>query len=158
MQQIRRPWFLMLVIVLAAGVFVGCSDDDDDDDDRRGDVCLVYPEIEPNDTELNAQVLDDMFVGDCFQVDGSIVATTDQDSYRIFVREEFILTVTLDHSTLVDLDVELFDADTGELIATCATNLVPELCDVALPPGVTVDVVVAPAAGVGPYTLELAAL
>jgi hypothetical protein len=146
-------------ILMIAGVLGGCGDDDDDFDNGIGD-CVLFGEVEPNDTAQNAQVLDDMFVGDCFLVDGELFDALDVDSYRVFVQTDLRLVVALDHSTSVDFDVQLFDADTGQLILDCGSNVVPEVCEVpftVLTGDIAVDAVVVPVVGAGLYRLELSA-
>ena len=57
-------------------------------------------------------------------VEGSLFDGADVDSYRVFVQETLTLAVTLDHSPFVDFDVQLFDADTGQLIVDCGINVI----------------------------------
>ena len=66
--------------------------------------------------------------------------------------------MTLDHSPLVDFDLQLFDADTGQLIVDCGSNVVPEVCVVPFvihAHDIAVDVVVTSVVGAGTYTLTL---
>jgi len=159
MTPTRRLWVSIISVLILAGSFTGCIIVDDDDDDDDGG-CFLFTEQEPNDSELNAQILDNMFVGDCFVVDGSLFDDFDEDSYRLFVQEDLALVVTLDHSPLVDFDVLIFDADTGELISDCGVSVVPESCTVVLSlfgSDLAVDVVVVSAGGAGTYTLDLIA-
>ena len=82
----------------------------------------------------------------------------DVDSYRVFVQETLTLVVTLEHSPFVDFDVQLFDADTGQLILDCGINVVPEGCVVPFVVrglDIAVDVVVTSFIGAGTYTLTL---
>jgi len=116
--------------------------------------------MEPNDTLLTAQFLGDIVAGDCFVVAGDLFAVVDVDSYRVLVQESLTLVVTLDHSPLVDFDVQLFDADTGQLILDCGINVVPEVCTVPFvvhSHDIAVDVVVTSFVGAGSYTLTLRA-
>jgi len=116
--------------------------------------------VEPNDTLFTAQFLDAIVADDCFVVAGSLFSVVDVDSYRVLVQENLTLVVTLDHSPLVDFDVQLFDADTGQLILDCGSNVVPEVCTVPFVVGshdIAVDVVVTSAGGAGSYTLTLRA-
>ena len=53
---------------------------------------------------------------------------TDVDTYGILIEETLTLVVTLDHSPFVDFDVQLVNADTGELILDCGLNVVPDVC------------------------------
>jgi hypothetical protein len=154
----RRWWWVGIVgIFMITGALVGCGGGDGDDGD---DSCFLFDEVEPNDTELNAQVLGDLFFGDCFVVEGSVFDALDEDSYRVFVREDLTLFVTLDHSLSVDFDIQIFNADTGELIEECRTGLVPEVCAVTfdvISGDIAVDVVVISDFGAGTYTLEFSA-
>jgi hypothetical protein len=152
----RRRWWSvgMVGILMIAGALGGCGGGDHDD----GNACFLIGEREPNDTFLTAQFLGDVFVDDCFIVSGSIFDPADVDSYRVLVQESVILDVTLDHSSLVDFDVQLFDADTGQLIRDCGINVVPEVCAVSFDVGsgdIAVDVVVTSFIGAGTYTLTL---
>jgi len=119
---------------------------------------VLVAEQEPNATALTAQFLGDPFVGDCAIVAGSLFDPADVDSYRVLVQEDFTLVVTLDHSPFVDFDIQLFNADTGELIRDCGINVVPEICVVPFVVrgrGLAVDVVVTSALGAGTYTLTI---
>jgi len=143
---------------MIAGALGGCGGGDHDDGDRASGGCFLIGEREPNATALNAQFLGDVFVADCFIVSGSIFDPADVDSYRVLVQESVILDVTLDHSSLVDFDIQLFDADTGQLIRDCGINVVPEVCAVSFDVGsgdIAVDVVVTSFIGAGTYTLTL---
>jgi hypothetical protein len=116
----------MLMIV---GAVAGCAGDGDHHEGRAvGSACVLIGEQEPNATVLTAQFLGDVFVDDCFIVSGSLFDPADVDSYRVLIQESLSLVVTLDHSGLVDFDVQLFDADTGQLIFDCGTGVVPEVC------------------------------
>ena len=152
----RRWWWVGIVgILMSAGALGGCVVGDHDNDSG---VCFRFGEVEPNATPLTAQFLDDLFVDDCFIVAGSISNVTDVDSYRVLVQESLTLVVTLDHSPLVDFDVQLFDADTGELISDCGSTAVPEVCAVSFvvrSHDIAVDVVVTSFIGAGTYTLTL---
>ena len=91
-------------------------------------------------------------------MDGSLFDPLDVDSYRVLVQESLTLVVTLEHSPFVDFDVQLFDADTGQLIADCGSNVVPEGCAVPFVVrgfDIVVDVVVSSVIGAGTYTLTL---
>ena len=154
----RRWWWVgILMIVSALG---GCSGGDDNDEPPNGGACFLFGEGEPNDTLFTAQFLDAIFVDDCFVVAGALFNVVDVDSYRVLVQENLTLVVTLDHSPLVDFDVQLFDADTGQLILDCGLNVVPEVCTVPFvvrSRDIAVDVVVTSAVGAGSYTLTLRA-
>jgi hypothetical protein len=66
--------------------------------------------------------------------------------------------VTVDHSPFVDFDIQLFEAASGQLIADCGSNVVPETCVVPFsvgPQALAVDVVVTSVVGAGTYTLTL---
>ena len=155
----RRYWWGSLVgLLILAGVLGGCSDDDDDEKHHAHNRCILFGEREPNDTTLIAQILDPGFAGDCVIVEGNLLAVTDVDTYAIFVEETLTLVVTLDHSPGVDFDVQLFDADTGELILDCGISVVPEVCVVPFvvrSGDIAVDIVVTSVVGAGPYTLTL---
>jgi len=115
-------------------------------------------EQEPTDTFLTAQFLGDLLIGDCVAVAGSLFDPADVDSYRVLIQESLSLVVTLDHSPLVDFDIQLFDADTGQLIPDCGSKTVPEVCVVPFvvrAHDIAVDVVVTSVVGAGPYTLTL---
>ena len=151
-------WAGIVGIFISAGVLAGCSGGDHDNGHHGSGVCLLFSEVEPNATALTAQFLGDMFFDDCFIVAGSIFDFTDVDSYRVLVQESLTLVVTLDHSPLVDFDVQLFDADTGQLIRDCGLAVVPEVCAVSFVvrgPDIAVDVVVSSVVGAGTYTLTL---
>ena len=156
----RRWWWgAMMGLCMLMGTLGACSGGNGDGD-HGGNGCVLFAEVEPNDTEVHAQDLDTVFFGDCVVVDGSIFTAVDEDSYRVFIQEDLTLVVTLDHSSLVDFDVLLFDADTGQLIRDCGTGVVPELCVVAfdvIAGDIAIDVVVVSASGAGTYTLELSA-
>jgi hypothetical protein len=155
----RRYWWGSLVgLLILAGVLSGCSDDDHDKEHHRGDSCFLFGEREPNDTTFIAQILDPGFAGDCVIVEGELLTAIDIDTYAIFVEETLTLVVTLDHSPGADFDVQLFDADTGELILDCGISVVPEVCAVPFvvrSQDIAVDVVVTSVVGAGPYTLTL---
>ena len=145
----------MAGILMIVGFLGGCGGGDHEDE--RGS-CVLVGEQEPNATALTAQLLGDPFVGDCAIVAGSLFDPTDVDSYRVLVQEDFTLVVTLDHSSLVDFDIQLFNADTGELIRDCGSNVVPEICVVPFVVrgrSLAVDVVVTSALGAGTYTLTI---
>jgi hypothetical protein len=59
----------------------------------------------------------------------------------------------------VNFNVQLLNADTGELIQDCGiADVVPEICEVSFvvrSRDLAVDVVVTSAVGAGPYTLTL---
>jgi hypothetical protein len=145
---------------MIAGALGGCSGGDHNDDGRDGGSCFVFGEVEPNDTLGTAQFLDAIFIDDCFVVGGDLFSAVDVDGYRILVQEDLTLVVTLEHSPFVDLDVQLFDADTGELILDCGVSVEPEVCTVpfvVVSRDIAVDVVVTSAVGAGSYTLTLRA-
>ena len=160
MTRICWWWVGMIGILMIAGASGGCSGGDHADGHHDSGGCILFREVEPNATALTAQFLGDMFFDDCFAVAGSIFDTTDVDSYRVLVQEALTLVVTLDHSPLVDFDILLFDADTGQLIRDCGVGVVPEVCVVPFvvrSRDIAVDVVVAPVFGAGLYTLTLSA-
>ena len=155
----RRRWWLVGILMIASALG-GCSGGDHDDAPPAGDTCFLFREVEPNDTLFTAQFLDAIFVDDCFIVGGDLFNVVDVDSYRVLVQENLTLVVTLDHSPLVDFDVQLFDADSRQLIQDCGINVVPEVCAqsfVVTSHDIAVDVVVTSAAGAGSYTLTLRA-
>src|SRR5882762_3719207 len=107
---------------------------------------------------LAAQFLGDLFVNDCVAVAGSLFDPVDVDSYRVLIQESLSLVVTLDHSPFVDFDIQLFDADTGQLILDCGSNVVPEVCVVPFAVrsrDIAVDIVITSVVGAGTYTLTL---
>ena len=76
----------------------------------------------------------------------------------VIVEETLTLVVSVDHSPVVDFDVLLFNAETGELIVDCGLPVVPEVCVVPFVVGsrdLAVDVVVTSFRGAGSYTLTL---
>ena len=155
----RRRWWWVGILMIA-GALGGCSGGDHNDATQGGGSCLLFREVEPNDTLSTSQFLDAIVTDDCFVVDGDLFNVADEDSYRVLVQENLTLVATLDHSPLVDLDIQLFDADTGQLILDCGINVVPEVCTVpfVVPSGdIAVDVVVTSAVGAGSYTLTLRA-
>jgi hypothetical protein len=151
-------WAGIAGILIMAGAMAGCGGGDHDNGRSGSGVCVLFNEIEPNATPLTAQFLGDMVSGDCFIVAGSISDVTDVDSYRVLVQENLTVVVTLDHSALVNFDVQLFDADTGQLIRNCGVPVVPEVCAVSFDVrarDIAVDVVVFSVVGAGTYTLTL---
>jgi hypothetical protein len=158
----RRWWSSLGGLLLLVGVVGGCGGDDHPQahHDERPPTggCLLVGEQEPNDTFLTAQFLGDLFIGECVAVAGSLFDPADVDSYRVLIQESLHLVVTLDHSPLVDFDLQLFDADTGQLIVDCGSNVVPEVCVVPFvvqAHDIAVDVVVTSVVGAGTYTLTL---
>lgn len=158
MTRTRWWWSSLGGLLLLAGVLGGCDGDDYDKEHHAPNRCLLFREREPNDTPLSAQILDPGFAGDCVIVEGDLFATTDVDIYGILVEETLTLVVTVDHSPGVDFDVQLVNADTGELLQDCGLAVVPEVCVVPLVVSsrdLAVDVVVTSVVGAGPYTLTL---
>ena len=157
----RRRWWWGGVVGLCmlTGAVAGCAGDGDHHAERPvSGGCVVVGEQEPNDTFFTAQFLGDLIIGDCVTVAGSLFDPADVDSYRVLIQESLHLVVTLDHSPLVDFDLQLFDADTGQLIVDCGSNVVPEVCVVPFvihAHDIAVDVVVTSVVGAGPYTLTL---
>lgn len=156
----KRWWGVGFVgILMLAGAVAGCSGDGDHDDGRHASgACVLVGEQEPNATPLTAQFLDALFVGDCVAVAGGLFDPFDVDSYRVLIQESLTLVVTVDHSPFVDFDMQLFDADTGQLILECGSNVVPEVCSVSFGVGVrdiAVDIVITSVGGAGTYTLTL---
>jgi hypothetical protein len=155
----RRRWWWVGILMIA-GALGGCSGGDHNDEPLDGGGCFLFHEVEPNDTLFTAQFLDAIVVDDCFVVGGDLFNVVDVDSYRVLVQENLTLVVTLDHSPLVDFDIQLFDADTRQLIQDCGINVVPEVCAqsfVVTSHDIAVDVVVTSAGGAGSYTLTLRA-
>lgn len=153
----RRQWWYggLVGLLLLAGATGGCSGGGDAD---NGAGCFLFGEVEPNATPLTAQFLGDLFVDDCVAVNGNLFDPVDVDSYRVLVQESLTLVVTLEHSPFVDFDVQLFDADTGQLIVDCGINVVPESCVVPFVVrgfDIAVDIVVTSFIGAGTYTLTL---
>ena len=158
MTRKRWGWGSLAGFLMLAGLFGGCDGDDHNGEHHAQGRCLVFGEREPNATPLTAQFLGDLFVDDCFVVEGSLFDPVDVDSYRVFIQETLTLVVTLEHSPFVDFDVQLFNADTGELILDCGLNVVPEVCVVPFVVSsrdIAVDVVVTSFLGAGSYTLTL---
>ena len=158
--QRRSMWGVLLVCgVLVFGALSGCDGDDEDEAE-----CFLVTEFEPNDVfetpeayVTQAQDVGEMLFGDCFILPGNFSPEDDvSDGYGFLLLDEQILALTLVHSPLNDFDVLLFDARTGTRLATCASGLEPEVCDVGPVIG-SLDVVVVPApgSGVGNYTLEI---
>jgi len=119
---------------------------------------VLVGEQEPNATFLTAQFLGDLLVDDCVAVAGSLFDAVDVDSYRVLIQESLNLVVTLDHSSFVDFDIQLFDADTGTFILDCGSNVVPEVCVVPFAVSsraIAVDIVITSVVGAGTYTLTL---
>jgi hypothetical protein len=59
---------------------------------------------------------------------------------------------------VVDFDIQLFEAESGQLIRDCGSNVVPEVCVVPFvvgAVGATVDIVITSVVGAGTYTLTL---
>jgi len=157
----RRHWWgvdLVSILLLVGGV-AGCSGDGDNHEGHpTSSACVLVGEQEPNGTRLTAQFLGDLLVGDCVAVAGSLFDPFDVDSYRVLIQESLRLVVTLDHSPLVDFDIQLFEAESGQLILDCGSNVVPEVCVVPFAVGAvgaTVDIVITSVVGAGTYTLTL---
>src|SRR5262245_6492034 len=157
----RRRWWWgdVVSICMLFGAVPGCSGSGAHHEERpeNGD-WVVVGEQEPNNPFLTAQFLGDLLLGDCVAVASSLFDPADVDSYRVFIQESLHLVVTLDHSPLVDFDLQLFDADTGQLILDCESNVVPEVCVVPFVVhayDIAVDVVVTSVVGAGTYTLTL---
>ena len=153
----RRWWWVGLLMI--AGAVAGCSGGGDHNDGQHASGgCVLVGEQEPNATALTAQFLGDLFVDDCVIVNGSLFNPADVDSYRVLIQESLTLVVTLDHSPRVDFDIQLFNADTGQLIRDCGISVVPEVCVVPFAVrsrDIAVDVVVTSTIGAGMYTLTL---
>jgi len=152
-----RWWVSIVGILIIAGALGGCIEGGDDGDFFGGD-CARFNEVEPNATSLTAQDLGDAFGDDCAIVAGSISNAADVDNYAVLIRESLTLVVTLDHSPVVDFDVLIFDADTGQLIRDCGSGAVPEICAVPFSVrsrAIDIDVVVLSEVGSGTYTLTL---
>jgi hypothetical protein len=158
MTRTRWWWGSLTSLFMLAGVLGGCDGDDHDEEHHAHGRCLLVRERESNDSTLLAQILDPGFAGDCVSVDGNLFAATDVDTYGILVEETLTLVVTVDHSPGVDFDVQLFNADTGDLLQDCGLGVAPEVCVVPFVVSsrdLAVDVVVTSVVGAGPYTLTL---
>ena len=155
----RRGLGAMGGLLMAVGVLGGCSGGGDHNAGGPGSSgCVLVGEQEPNATALTAQFLGDLIVGDCVAVAGRLFNPADVDSYRVLIQESLSLVVTLDHSPFVDFDLQLFDADTGQFILDCGSNVVPEVCVVPFAVrsrDIAVDIVVTSFGGAGTYTLTL---
>src|SRR5262245_60911210 len=103
-----RRWWWVGILMLASALG-GCSGGDGDGAPPDGSGCFLFSEVEPNDTLPTAQFLDAIVADDCFVVGGDLFNPVDVDGYRVLVQENLTLVVTLDHSPVVDLDVQLFD-------------------------------------------------
>jgi hypothetical protein len=158
MTRTRWWWGSLAGLLMLGGVLGGCDGDDHDEEPHVRGRCLLVGEREPNDTTLIAQILDPGFAGDCVSVEGNLFAATDVDTYAILVEETLTLVVTVDHSPGVDFEVQLVNAETGDLILDCGSPGVPEVCVapfVVRSRDLAVDVVVTSVVGAGPYTLTL---
>lgn len=94
-----------------------------------------------------AQQVGELRFGDCFLIPGTFSTADDvSNGYGFLLLDKQILSFTLAHGVVNDSDVLLFDAVTGTCLATCASGLEPELCDVGPVIG-RIDVVVVPALG-----------
>ena len=153
-----RWWVGIVGILMLAGALGGCSEGGHDDNFHGSGACALFREVEPNATSLTAQDLGDVFIDDCAVVSGSLSTVTDVDRYAVLIQESLTLVVTLDHSPLVDFDILVFDAETGQLIRDCGAGAVPEICAVSFgvrSRAIDVDVVVVSEVGAGTYTLTL---
>jgi hypothetical protein len=159
MVRSRWWWVSWVDLLLIAGAVVGCSGGGDHEEGPLvNGSCVLVGEQEPNATLLTAQFLGDLLVDDCVAVAGSLVDPFDVDSYRVLIQESLTLVVTVDHSPLVDFDIQLFDADTGGLIRDCGSDVVPEVCVVSFvvhSRDIAVDIVITSVVGAGTYTLTL---
>jgi hypothetical protein len=146
-------------IFMIVGAVAGCAGDGDHHEGPSASSgCVVVGEQEPNATVLTAQFLGELFVDECVGVAGSLFDPVDVDSFRVLIQESLTLVVTVDHSPFVDFDMQLFDADTDQLIADCGSNVVPEVCVVPFAVGardIAVDIVISSFGGAGTYTLTL---
>ena len=152
----RRGWWYggLVGLLIFVGAVGGCTGSGD----QGGGGCLTFGDVEPNDTPLTAEFLDELFVGECGTIYGSLFDPADVDRYSVLVRQSLTLVITFDPSPLVDFDVQLFDADTGQLIRDCGLNVVPEVCVVFFDVrggDIAVDVVVTSFIGAGTYTLTI---
>jgi hypothetical protein len=156
----RSIWGILLVCSVL--VFVALSGCDEDEEDAEA--CFLVTEFEPNDVfetpeeyVTQAQDVGELLFGDCFILPGNFMTEDDvSDGYGFLLLEEQTLALTLAHGVVNDFDVLLFDVTTGTRLATCASGLEPELCDVGpLIGSIDVVVVPAPGSGVGNYTLEI---
>src|SRR5262249_15957099 len=94
----RRRWWVGILMMV--GVVGGCGDGDHHHQHRS---CLFVGEVEPNDTVLTTQFLDDIFVNDCIVVTGNLFDAADVDRYSVLIQESLTLVLTLDHSSQMDL-------------------------------------------------------
>jgi hypothetical protein len=158
MTRRRWRWVGFVGSLMLAGVVAGCSGGGDHDDGHHASGCVVVGEQEPNATRLTAQFIGDLLVDECVAVAGNLFDPLDVDSYRVVLPESLDLVVTVDHSPLVDFDIQLVEAETGRLISACGSNVVPEVCVVpfAVSAGdVAIDIVITSFVGAGTYTLTL---
>jgi hypothetical protein len=157
----RRRWrgVDVVSILMLVGAVAGCSGGGDHNDGHQASgVCVLVGEQEPNATVLTAQFLGDLLVDDCVAVAGSLFDPLDVDSYRVLLQESLNLVVTLDHSPVVDFDIQVLEAETGRLIRDCGSDVVPEVCVVPFAVGagdVAIDIVITSVVGAGTYTLTL---
>jgi hypothetical protein len=150
----RRSWWWIGILMLV-GAVGGCGDDDHHHHHHHD--CGQSREAEPNDTPRTADFLGEAFRGDCAIVVGSL-SDKDVDTYRFLVQERLTLAVTLDHSAEVNVALQFFDADTGDLIRDCGSGVVPIDCDVRFGShshDIAVDAVLTSVSGAGSYTLTL---
>ena len=152
----RRGWWYrgLVGLLILVGAVGGCTGSGD----QGGGGCLAFGDVESNDTPLTAEFLDELFVGECGTIYGSLSDPADVDRYSVLVRQSLTLVITFDPSPLVDFDVQLFDADTGQLIRDCGNSVEPKICTVPFVVdgfAIAVDVVVMSLSGAGPYTLML---
>ncbi len=158
----RWGWVGLIGLLMIVGAVAGCSGGGDHNAGATAPPgssgCVLVREQEPNATFLTAQFLGDLLVDDCVAVAGSLFDAVDVDSYRVLIQESLNLVVTLDHSSFVDFDIQLFDADTGTFILDCGSNVVPEVCVVPFAVSsraIAVDIVITSVVGAGTYTLTL---
>ena len=112
-------------------------------------------EREPTSAE-DPQKIGVMREGTCITVRGNVDKADDIDGYRIVVRKDLTLKLTLipDNPT-ADFDLAILDLETGSTVGTCESTTSPEICLVTLTAGTLVVGVVLPTEGTGLYTLML---
>src|SRR5262245_66613631 len=117
--QWLKAWCVRLMCgVLISMTLSGCSDDD-----HPQDVCFLTTELEPNDVistpdsfVTQAEVLGEIFPGDCFTITGDLFDEADTDGYEFFIYVVQTLVATVFHDPLIGLDFILFNAKPADFI------------------------------------------
>ena len=125
---------------------------------------LFIVEDEPNDDAGQAVNLGNFRQDYCAAIEGIILSDgserelRDVDRYRMRVKEDMIIVISLTHDEEADFDIEVVKQASGEMVAACAALVMPERCVIEL---VDIDeardleLMVIPVMGTGPYAMTV---